>query len=346
MSSQSNQRGLGLVELMISIAIGLLIMAGVIQLFATSTQNSISNEASSRIQENIRYVMRRIGDDIELAGNMGCLSFASAIEDETVGGETNNVANATLSGSPVTSRYINNELAVFNSGLNSWNDFQASFISGIFDDGNSDMDGDGNNYNNADVIDGTDTLIIKYADTRTTFVEQVNATAVGQLTLANNVTLAANTVVMAGGCNGMYVFSLPSLVDNNNVVTLPAGVSGLDIANGNSVINLYHGNTGGHEYQIRDSSVANSDCSNNAAQCSLYRVSNGDAKELTIGVDQLQLEYANNDSTWREINHAALNLRTIDRVRVTLRFSAVDTTQNNNILSRTITRVFALRNQL
>ncbi len=78
----ASQSGFGLVELMISVALGLIIMAGVVQLFANSTQSRITAEGASRLQENIRYAMQRIGDDVARAGNMGCLSFAAAREPE------------------------------------------------------------------------------------------------------------------------------------------------------------------------------------------------------------------------------------------------------------------------
>jgi type IV pilus assembly protein PilW len=72
------QSGLSLVELMVSITLGLLIMAGVVQLFASSSTSSQTVQASARIQENIRYIMTRIGNDIAQAGNLGCYSSSVA----------------------------------------------------------------------------------------------------------------------------------------------------------------------------------------------------------------------------------------------------------------------------
>ncbi|WP_075185080.1 PilW family protein [Teredinibacter haidensis] len=49
------QGGLGIIEVMVSIAVGLFILAGVLQLYATSSQNSAVVNGSSTIQENARY---------------------------------------------------------------------------------------------------------------------------------------------------------------------------------------------------------------------------------------------------------------------------------------------------
>ena len=69
-----NQIGLTLIELMISMTLGLFILAGVLQMYVTSSQNSRTNDGVLRIQENIRYAMSRLEEDISQAGNLGCFS--------------------------------------------------------------------------------------------------------------------------------------------------------------------------------------------------------------------------------------------------------------------------------
>jgi type IV pilus assembly protein PilW len=92
--------GLSLVELMISITIGLLIMAGVVQLYAASNLNARAAQGVSRIQENIRYAMSRIGDDVSQAGNIKCATTSIS------------------TGYPLGS-----------TGL--WDDFENSYVSGV-----------------------------------------------------------------------------------------------------------------------------------------------------------------------------------------------------------------------
>lgn len=64
----SRQRGISLVELMISIAVGLLVLAAVATIFASSNRARLETERTSRQIENGRYAMQLLGDDLRVAG--------------------------------------------------------------------------------------------------------------------------------------------------------------------------------------------------------------------------------------------------------------------------------------
>lgn len=66
------QSGFSIVELMVSILIGLIIMAGVVQVVVTSRTTYVGQEDMSFIQENARYAMDVLGKDIQGAGYRGC----------------------------------------------------------------------------------------------------------------------------------------------------------------------------------------------------------------------------------------------------------------------------------
>ena len=68
------QQGISLVELMISITIGLILMTGVVQLFLSSRATFSTQQALSRVQETGRLGMEFLADDIRMAGYMGCMS--------------------------------------------------------------------------------------------------------------------------------------------------------------------------------------------------------------------------------------------------------------------------------
>ncbi len=70
-SSPSRQAGLSLVELMISLTIGLILLAGITALIARQSTTRGELEKSSRQIENGRYAMQILHDDIELAGFYG-----------------------------------------------------------------------------------------------------------------------------------------------------------------------------------------------------------------------------------------------------------------------------------
>lgn len=66
------QVGTGLVEIMVAIAVGLFLMAGIGQIFVNSKQTYRLTEAVSRLQENGRFIMIKMAEDIRLAGFRGC----------------------------------------------------------------------------------------------------------------------------------------------------------------------------------------------------------------------------------------------------------------------------------
>ncbi|MDE1460534.1 PilW family protein [Spartinivicinus poritis] len=62
------QQGMSLIELMIALVLGLLLIAGILQLFLGVTQTFRQNETLSRIQENGRFSLDFIAQDIRSAG--------------------------------------------------------------------------------------------------------------------------------------------------------------------------------------------------------------------------------------------------------------------------------------
>lgn len=80
------QRGLSLVELMISITLGLVLMAGVIHVFLSSRAVFSTQQAMSRAQENGRLGMELISEDIRMAGYWGCANRDSPMASDLSGG--------------------------------------------------------------------------------------------------------------------------------------------------------------------------------------------------------------------------------------------------------------------
>lgn len=76
MSSIRRQSGLTMVELLVALAVGLFLTAGIIQLMANSNQASRSVNASSFVQENARFALATLAHDIRMAGFLGCRSLS------------------------------------------------------------------------------------------------------------------------------------------------------------------------------------------------------------------------------------------------------------------------------
>lgn len=73
------QSGMTVVELMVSIVISLLILAGVVQVFFNSKTTFLAQEDMSYIQQNARYAMYMVSRDIQNAGYWGCAGNTSNV---------------------------------------------------------------------------------------------------------------------------------------------------------------------------------------------------------------------------------------------------------------------------
>lgn len=68
------QHGVTLVELLVSLVLGMLLTAGIIKVFAGNRTTYAFNESLSRIQENARFTLDHIAYNTRMAGYSGCLS--------------------------------------------------------------------------------------------------------------------------------------------------------------------------------------------------------------------------------------------------------------------------------
>lgn len=74
------QTGLSLIELMISITLGLLLVLGAIQVFLSSKNTYSYNEEIGWMQENARFAMDQVKRDIRMAGYWGCAADGNFVD--------------------------------------------------------------------------------------------------------------------------------------------------------------------------------------------------------------------------------------------------------------------------
>lgn len=72
MHQRTTARGFSLLELMVAVTISLMLLMGVVALFVSSRASYETTEKLSRIQENGRYALDQISNDIRAAGYQGC----------------------------------------------------------------------------------------------------------------------------------------------------------------------------------------------------------------------------------------------------------------------------------
>lgn len=86
-----HQRGLSIIELMISLTLTSILMAGLVEVYVGVRRSELTQQGLSRIQESGRFALYYLSDATQMAGYLGCLSGMS--EDDI---------NNTLNGPPLS----------------------------------------------------------------------------------------------------------------------------------------------------------------------------------------------------------------------------------------------------
>jgi len=71
----SRAGGFSLVELLVAMTLGLILLGGMIAVFAGNRRSADINRATTNMQENVRFALDAIAGDIRMAGHQGCLDF-------------------------------------------------------------------------------------------------------------------------------------------------------------------------------------------------------------------------------------------------------------------------------
>mgnify|MGYP000521139313 CR=1 FL=1 len=176
-----NQKGMTLIEIMVSLLIGAFLIGGVIKIFTNTHQTYRVQENLSRIQESGRFAMEFMTRDIRMADFWGCVDVSQ----------------------------IENKLkpsAIF--------DLYASGIAGS-DDDNGGNDGDADNDENANGIwDGTDIITLRGASAVGIGIETQPTNNAAALKVKNNSGLEVNDIVLISNCSAGDIFQLSNITAN------------------------------------------------------------------------------------------------------------------------------------
>ena len=77
-------KGFGLIELLIALALSLIVVLGVVQIFIAAKNTYLSQNAAASMQEDARFVLSKMIQEIRMVGMFGCLG---TITDASDGGE-------------------------------------------------------------------------------------------------------------------------------------------------------------------------------------------------------------------------------------------------------------------
>ena len=349
-----NQGGLTLIELMISMTLGLFILAGVLQMYVTSSQNSRVNDGVLRIQENIRYAMSRLEEDISQAGNLGCFSV---IHDQR---------ESETSFSDVSENPKNFILNILSNQMdeNDW-DRAISATNGA--------------------TNTPDSLTLRYLSS----LGQIPIAGVNKhkqhftVKINNNHIYASNfsrlkpfDIVVAASCSGAMVFMITNDPVKDGYVAFKPGIPSkqgqknkplsVDDSFFEKIVGregeppgaIYTYPSGSYIYSIGRAASAKGSCStDNPQHCALML----NDRELVEGVQNFQVEFGRQfgDSAHPQLQFVAadsdsltedhLGWGAVDRIKVTMTFSSIDpipTNQGSRLITKTVTNTFAVANQL
>jgi type IV pilus assembly protein PilW len=328
----SRQAGMTLIELLIALLIGAFLLGGILQIFLGTKQSYRMAEGLSRMQENARFAMDLIGQDIRMAGFRGCNSQTPI---------TNNLNSAT---------------GFFYNFNNSLQGFEATS-----DPGDSPATWSPSMVTDVtEPLGGSDVITIRRASGDGNLVT-AHASGSDDLTLANTTGLSADDLVVAATCEGSDAFQITSIT--GTVLTHNAGAG----TPGNATQPLSRSYTDGQVYPIATVSyyVRLRD-----GQPSLYRrINSSAATELVEGIEQMQILYgedtdATPDGTPNYYTTAdqVANMANVVSIRLSLLVRTIDdnlaaepqsytyndatTTPDDRRLRRVFTTTIAVRNRL
>lgn len=286
-TQRCQQRGMSLIEILVAMAIGLLLMVGVLQVFSAMRQSFKLQEALSNVQENARFAVDFISKDLRMAGYMGCMQQISE------GGRIVNV----VSGS-------NNWWFNASLGLRGYDGTETGIPTGI-----------------GPIVNQADAFVVNYLYDGNYVITQHNVSAAQIKTNENNDFLSGE-ILAATDCTNTAIFQMTGpnsnkvgdlyksqeVVHNTGSSVTPGNCSkyfDFDTSTPCSVSNCASGNCysfkGGFIYRLASYSYYIAADASHANEPTLYRrqlamtssgVSGLDtAQALVAGVENMQLLY-------------------------------------------------------
>jgi type IV pilus assembly protein PilW len=335
MTLLKKQQGLSLVELMIAIVLGLILVAGVIELFVNNRQVYRVQDAQSRLQENGRYAMKVLTQSIERAGYLGCATRSAL--------NINNILNTPNTYIWDITTPIEGQEA---TGANSWDPSRDASTN--------------------DSIGGSDILTIRTIEPpelRILSHPTTDTPGSADISVGSGNGLKAGDVVLAHDCVAGAIFQITADPSSGNIEH--ADGSGTP---GNSSETLGYNFGAGWINKIATNSFYIR-LRENASVPSLYRKTANDASvELVEGIDSMQVRYGvdttgNGSADAYQTANQIGNWNNVVSVRISLVMVSVENnltvdgaqsynlegntiTPNDRRLRRVFTRTVTLRNRV
>ena len=323
------QQGLSLIEVMISMAIGSVVILGVLSLFNANTETYNALQAQTRLQEGANFGLNVIARDLQRAGYRGCYSRGNVYSPV-----------ATV---PVAFD-IRSGLAVHNGNSDgTWTASSTDLESDLSDD----------------AIDGTDIITLRFVENDEAYLSAALVT--GQESVAVTVVSGAssnitvNDLALISDCEKATLFKVTSMATDGTTMTLGHAVSA---ASGNIVAGLAETGTFGTDaavasivsktYFIKQGA---SDLAGKGGY-SLYQYDGTSSAELVEGVEDLQILLGldtDSDGVPNQYLDPSASIDTGQIVTILLEITAnsindAGSTETDGLLRRTFRQTIKIRN--
>lgn len=204
---------------MVSLVLGLVIMAAVLRIYVGTGQSIRTEDALSRVQENARFAVEKLSVDVRQAGFMGCVKDVNVLLNPAGVGYsaalydlTRAVSGWEYTGTAPASTFDSTTLVPTGVPVSNWDDAAGADLDAQFQN---------------QVVPGSDVLVIRRAD------QKLDVTASGVTPVnANTIVLTGasgvpqDTIVLVSDCRGSDLFQNRAAAAASNLTRGATGSPG------------------------------------------------------------------------------------------------------------------------
>lgn len=214
---RSRAAGFSLVELMLALALGLIVVTGIVQLFVGNSQTYNVLNGQARMQENARFAMEFIARAARSAGYFGCANQTQSLISAIGAGSIPN-----LSSTPEFN--VSRPVEGFDGAGAAWNpplNTLPTTVGGV----NNNVYEAGTGIDTGEVEPGTDVLVVRSLASTSPLLEDLPPN--GEPLVSDASGIEANDIVMVANCEQAAMFRVTAApADGADAVRLELSVGG------------------------------------------------------------------------------------------------------------------------
>ncbi|HEY5740784.1 MAG TPA: PilW family protein [Gammaproteobacteria bacterium] len=259
----SRQTGISMVEVLVALVISLFLLSGIVQVYLGNKTAYRFTEAVARIQENGRFAIESITQDLRMAGFFGCAMFDPE--------DTSNIVNN-----------LNPSGAGYDAALHDF--VLAGIINGT--------EGDGLNFSDSITLKGSKAGQLN-------IIPPFNVNTSADIFVTSNSIVKPDDIVMVSNCRGADIFQVTNAtisstankmaVIHNTGAGSPGNYNPDNCQGGNA--HCLSQSYGADAALFRLQSVSYAIAAGASGEPALWRSENGVSLELVEGVEEMQMLY-------------------------------------------------------